>query len=164
MPASRSYVGNPPEFATVAELEAYFRTIYVPFGRHSEAQWRHMAETSLRRLPTGRITTHYDPAIVRQMFAHPDDYEQWHHYDRIEAPTLVLRGANSDLLLPDTAREMAVRGPQRPDRRDRRLRPCAGAEYQQADRADPGFPKRVSCNWHQRSIATGLAFAAQVPV
>ena len=107
----KAYIGNPPEFATVAEMEAYFRTIYAPFGWHSDAQWRHMAETSLRRLPSGRITTHYDPAIVRQMFAHPRDYEQWEHYDRITQPTLVLRGANSDLLLPDVALEMARRGP-----------------------------------------------------
>jgi len=70
-----------------------------------------MAETSLRRLPSGRITTHYDPAIVRQLFVHPRDYEQWEHYDRISAPTLVLRGVNSDLLLSDTAEAMTKRGP-----------------------------------------------------
>ncbi len=107
----KAYVGKPPEFATVSELEAYFRTIYTPFGQHSDAQWRHMAETSHRRLPSGRITTHYDPAIVRQMFAHPNDYEQWEHYDRITAPTLVLRGVHSDLLLADVAAAMARRGP-----------------------------------------------------
>ncbi len=107
----KTYIGSPPEFATVTELEAYFRTIYKPFGHHTDAQWRHMAETSLRRLPSGKITTHYDPAIVRQMFVHPRDYEQWEHWDRITAPTLVLRGVESDLLLPDAAREMTVRGP-----------------------------------------------------
>jgi pimeloyl-ACP methyl ester carboxylesterase len=107
----KAYVGNPPEFATLGELEAYFRTIYRPFGWHSDAQWRHMAETGHRRLPSGRFTTHYDPAIVRQLIAHPGDYEQWEHYDRIRVPTLVLRGAESDLLLPEAALEMAVRGP-----------------------------------------------------
>jgi pimeloyl-ACP methyl ester carboxylesterase len=107
----KTYVGNPPEFATMGELEEYFRTIYKPFGHHTDAQWRHLAETSMRRLPSGRVTTHYDPAIVRQMFAHPRDYEQWEHWDLIEVPTLVLRGVDSDLLLPDTAREMSTRGP-----------------------------------------------------
>jgi pimeloyl-ACP methyl ester carboxylesterase len=107
----KAYVGNPPEFATVGELEAYFRTIYVPFGAHTDAQWRHMAETSLRRLPSGKITTHYDPAIVRQLFAHPHDYEQWQYYDRITAPTLVLHGETSDLLLPEIAKAMSERGP-----------------------------------------------------
>jgi pimeloyl-ACP methyl ester carboxylesterase len=107
----KTYVGSPPAFNTMAELEAYFRTIYQPFGHHTDAQWRHLAETSMRRLPSGQITTHYDPAIVRQMFAHPCDYEQWERWDRIEAATLVLRGVESDLLLPDTAKEMAARGP-----------------------------------------------------
>lgn len=107
----KQYIGNPPEFSTMSELEAYFRTIYKPFGHHTDAQWRHLAETSMRRLPSGKVTTHYDPGIVRQMFVNPGDYEQWGHWDRIAAPTLVLRGVDSDLLLPDVAREMAVRGP-----------------------------------------------------
>lgn len=107
----KTYIGNPPEFGTVTELEAYFRTIYKPFGAHTDAQWRHLAETSMRRLPSGKITTHYDPAIVRQMFVHPNDYELWQYWDRITAPTLVLRGVNSDLLLPDAAQAMTSRGP-----------------------------------------------------
>ena len=107
----KAYVGKPPEFATVAELEAYFRQIYAPFGWQSDAEWRRMTETSLRRLPTGRLTTHYDPAIVRQFFVHPRDFEQWDLYDRLTVPTLVLRGAMSDLLLPDVAQAMTRRGP-----------------------------------------------------
>jgi pimeloyl-ACP methyl ester carboxylesterase len=93
------------------ELEHYFRTIYEPFGYHTDVQWRHMAETSSRRLPSGKLTTHYDPAVVRQMFAHPHDYEQWEHYEAIRCPTLVLHGVNSDLLLLDIADEMTQRGP-----------------------------------------------------
>lgn len=107
----RTYIGAPPDFATMTDLEAYFRTIYAPFGAHTDAQWRRMAETSCRRLPNGRFTTHYDPAIARQFHAHPRDFEQWDAYDAITAPTLVLRGETSDLLLPDTAAAMAQRGP-----------------------------------------------------
>ena len=107
----KAYVGNPPEFQTLSELEDYFKMIYEPFGPHTDAQWRHMAETSSRRLPSGKFTTHYDPAIVRQMFVHPGDYELWPHWDRIESQTLVLHGVNSDLLLPEIADEMTRRGP-----------------------------------------------------
>jgi pimeloyl-ACP methyl ester carboxylesterase len=107
----RAYVGAPPDFATLTELEAYFRTIYAPFGAHTDAQWRHLAETGHRRLPNGRITTHYDPAIVRQFFQHPDDFEQWDRYDALRLPTLLLRGVDSDLVFPDTAAEMERRGP-----------------------------------------------------
>ncbi len=107
----RDYVGKPPDFATVSELEAYFRTIYRPFGAYTDAQWRRMTETGLRRLPNGRVTTHYDPRIVRQMEAHPHDFEQWDAYDALSMPTLVLRGQSSDLLLPDVAAAMTRRGP-----------------------------------------------------
>lgn len=107
----KQYVGEPPEFGSIRDMEVYFRTIYEPFGHHTDAQWRHLTETSSRRLPSGKLTTHYDPAIVRQMLVNPDDYELWTHYDVIDCPTLVLHGVNSDLLLPEIAQEMARRGP-----------------------------------------------------
>jgi pimeloyl-ACP methyl ester carboxylesterase len=107
----RDYAGHPPAFATMAELEAFYRQVYRPFGWLSDAQWRRLAETSARRLPDGRVTPHYDPAMVRQFIDHPDDYDLWEHYDRIEVPVLLLRGADSDLVLPDAAAEMLTRGP-----------------------------------------------------
>lgn len=106
-----TYIGQPPDFATMTELEDYFRTIYQPFGHHSDAQWRHMAETGYRRLPNGRITTHYDPAIVRQFHVHPNDFEQWDKYDSLTLPILLLRGENSDLVFPAMAAAMEQRGP-----------------------------------------------------
>jgi pimeloyl-ACP methyl ester carboxylesterase len=107
----RAYVGRPPDFPTLTEFEAYLRTIYQPFGFHTDAQWRRMAETSFRRLANGRITTHYDPAIVRQLETRPRDFEQWEAYDALAMPTLVLRGESSDLLLADVAAAMGQRGP-----------------------------------------------------
>ena len=70
----QAYAGNPPAFATVLELEAFFRQVYKPYGWLSDAQWRRLTETSTRRLPDGRVTPHYDPAMVRQFTDHPDDY------------------------------------------------------------------------------------------
>jgi len=107
----RAYAGNPPAFATMAELEAFFRQVYKPFGWLSDAQWRRLAETSARRLPDGRFAPHYDPAMVRQFTDHPDDYETWSHYDAIDIPVLCLRGAESDLVLRETTAEMLQRGP-----------------------------------------------------
>ena len=107
----RAYAGQLPTFATVTELEAFLRQVYQPFGWLSDAQWRRMAETSARRLPDGRITPHYDPQIVRQFIDHPDDYLIWNHYDAIEVPVLLLRGVQSDLVLPDVVPEMQRRGP-----------------------------------------------------
>jgi pimeloyl-ACP methyl ester carboxylesterase len=107
----RSYAGNPAAFATVSELEQYFRTIYKPYGALTDAQWRRLTETSVRRLSDGRVTPHYDPAMVRQFIVHPNDYDQWAAWDALTLPVLVLRGADSDLLLPEVAEAMRNRGP-----------------------------------------------------
>ena len=107
----RSYAGNPAAFATVTELERYFRSVYTPYGAMSDAQWRRLTETSTRRLPDGRVTPHYDPNMVRQFINFPDDYELWPEYDAIDIPVLCLRGEKSDLLLAATAQAMRERGP-----------------------------------------------------
>jgi pimeloyl-ACP methyl ester carboxylesterase len=109
-----SYAGTPPAFATLPELEQYFRQIYAPFGITSDAGWRKLAETSARRLPDGRVTPHYDPQIAtvlgRQSAGASGD--AWPVYDLIEARTLLIRGAVSDLLSDETAAGMTRRGPQ----------------------------------------------------
>jgi pimeloyl-ACP methyl ester carboxylesterase len=107
----RAYAGNPPAFATVRELEGFFRQVYAPYGWLSDAQWRRLTETSTRRLPDGRVTPHYDPAMVCQFTAHADDYLIWDHYDALDIPVLCLRGADSDLVLRETTVEMLTRGP-----------------------------------------------------
>ena len=107
----RSYAGNPAQFDTVTQFEAYLRTIYFPYGWQSDEQWRRMAETSLRRLPNGKITAHYDPAMVRQFIVHPNDYFIEEAYDTLDMPTLLLRGEHSDLLPPEQACAMTQRGP-----------------------------------------------------
>ena len=107
----RSYAGAPASFATVSELEQYFRTIYQPYGWLSDAQWRRLTETSTRRLPDGRVTPHYDPAMVMQFTHHDREYELWDAWDTLALPVLCLRGERSDLLLPETTAAMRVRGP-----------------------------------------------------
>ena len=107
----RSYAGNPAQFDRLSELEAYFRTIYKPYGWLSDEQWRRLTETSARRTADGKVTPHYDPKMVLQFECHPNDYDQWEEWDAIDVPTLCLRGETSDLLLADVAEEMRKRGP-----------------------------------------------------
>ena len=107
----RAYAGNPPSFTTVSELEAFFRQVYKPYGWLSDAQWRRLTETSIRRLSDGRVTPHYDPAMVGQFIQHPHDYTIWPHYDALSIPVLCLRGAESDLVLAETVAHMRTRGP-----------------------------------------------------
>ncbi|MCX8102635.1 MAG: alpha/beta hydrolase [Geminicoccaceae bacterium] len=108
----RSYVGQDPLFATLEEAEAYLRRIHAPFGRLSDAQWRHLAEHSVRATPEG-LRLHYDPSIRVPYEAQATaDIELWPLWDAIAVPTLVLRGALSTLLLEETVRAMLRRGPE----------------------------------------------------
>jgi pimeloyl-ACP methyl ester carboxylesterase len=107
----RTYAGSPPAFDTVVELEEFFRAAYQPFGNLTDAQWRHLTETSTRRLSDGRVTPHYDPAIVQQFTHHPDDYLLWEHFDALQIPVLCLHGSESDLVVPATLDTMRARGP-----------------------------------------------------
>ena len=107
----RSYAGSPAAFDTVSELERYFRSVYQPYGWLSDAQWRRLTESSVRRLPDGRVTPHYDPAMVQQFVTRPADYERWAEWDALDIPVLCLRGESSDLLLRETTELMRQRGP-----------------------------------------------------
>lgn len=108
-----AFVGEAPAFATLEDAVAYLRAVHAPFGPHSDAQWRFLAETFVRRNDGGSYRAHYDPRIAEPIRAGPldRDAELWPIYDAIRCATLVLRGAQSDLLSADTAAEMARRGP-----------------------------------------------------
>lgn len=106
-----TYIGDPPQFDTMAEMECWLRKVYAPFGANSDAFWRRMTDTSSRRTDTGRVTVHYDPRIVEHLRRRPQEFVLWEDWDRIAAPTLLLRGEASDVLPADTAAAMAARGP-----------------------------------------------------
>lgn len=105
------YVGNPPSFDTVTAYEAWLRRTYAPFGANTDQFWRRMVDTSLRRTGAGRITVHYDPAIVALMHENKADLDVWDAYDAVTTPTLLIRGENSDVLSAAVAARMLERGP-----------------------------------------------------
>lgn len=106
-----TYVGSPPIYETVAEMDAWLRRNYAPFGPNSDAFWQRMVDTSVRRTDAGKVTVHYDPAIVTQFTHHKADLDVWDAYDAITAPTLLLRGETSDVLSVPVAAKMTQRGP-----------------------------------------------------
>ena len=108
-----TYIGKAPDFADFASAEQYVRAVSAPFGPHSDAQWKKLTENVVRRQPDGRFKMHYDPAIGKAFEAAgtAKDMELWMFYDRIQCPTLVTRGAESDLLTRETAAAMTQRGP-----------------------------------------------------
>ena len=108
----RDYVGTDPEFPDMGSFEEYLRAIWAPFGPLTDAQWRHLAETSARHTETGAVVPAYDMRIREPIEAAPvEDANLWPFWDLIKTDTMVLRGAQSDILLSETAQEMTRRGP-----------------------------------------------------
>ncbi|MEQ1776348.1 MAG: alpha/beta hydrolase [Burkholderiales bacterium] len=106
------YVGKSPSFKTLEETNAYVRTVSASFGPHTDAQWDHLTRHNARQNADGTWTMNYDPGIALPFQKSPiNDIELWSYYDHIACPTLLLRGADSDLLLKDTALAMTQRGP-----------------------------------------------------
>jgi pimeloyl-ACP methyl ester carboxylesterase len=105
------YVGLDPVFDSFAALEAHIREVSAPFGALSDAQWTELARTTSRQTADGKWRLKYDPGIAVPFRSAPAPTDLWGIWDAIRCPTLLLRGAQSDLLSAPTAAAMRERGP-----------------------------------------------------
>lgn len=108
------YLGQAPRFDSYAQAEAFVRFVSAPFGKLSAEQWQHLTRHVVRTAADGKIEFCYDTGIAEPFKAEQgggNDVDLWPLYEAIHCPTLVMRGANSDLLLPETLAQMASRGP-----------------------------------------------------
>ena len=117
----KGHVGRPRGFGSRASAEEYIRETFAPFGPLTERQWAHLVEHSIRQGDDGRWYFRFDPAIG-EWSAHADPelpigptflrgIDLWTVWNAVDCPTLVLRGAQSDVLLPGTVEEMRRRKP-----------------------------------------------------
>jgi pimeloyl-ACP methyl ester carboxylesterase len=108
-----AYLGKDPRFKTLAELEALVRLVHAPFGTLTDAQWQHLTVTGARQHADGSWGFAYDPGIAAAFRkVPPAEVDLWAFWNAVTCPTLILRGAQSDLLLKDTALKMTGSGPQ----------------------------------------------------
>jgi len=119
-----TYLGKNPQFESEQAACDYLASISTGFGPHTAAQWRALCGPMLRE-HDGQWQLHYDPAIAQPLMAllNSDDEAGalrsvkdgedalWQLYDAITSETLLLRGAESDLLAIETAHLMSGRGP-----------------------------------------------------
>jgi len=111
-----AYLGAPLEWQSEEQAADYLLGISRGFGPHTREQWLALTRPMLRR--AGDVwKPHYDPAIavpfraITPELAAAGQAALWKGYDAITCPTLVLRGAESDLLTRETAQAMTARGP-----------------------------------------------------
>lgn len=108
-----SYAGVNTNFATRAEAEAALRANCSPFGIKSEINWQHIFTYGIVE-DNGKFRLNYDPKIMIA-FANPEKVEDANMWGLLEGvskiPTLLIRGADSDLLTRDTALQMKEKIP-----------------------------------------------------
>ncbi|MDD4944267.1 alpha/beta hydrolase [Rhodoferax sp.] len=113
------YLGKTGVFDSEQQAADALWAIASSFGPHTPAQWLALTRPLLKPLPdgSGRLTLHYDPALAEPFKALTPEAAAageamlWQAYDRITAQTLLVRGAQSDLLSVQTAQAMTQRGP-----------------------------------------------------
>ncbi|PWW46283.1 alpha/beta fold hydrolase [Melaminivora alkalimesophila] len=111
------YLGAPLIFASEAQAADALWQISSSFGPHTREQWLALSRPMLRPAPQGGFRLHYDPAIavpfrsIQPQDAADGEALLWQLYGQVSARTLLLRGAQSDLLSPATAERMTGCGP-----------------------------------------------------
>jgi pimeloyl-ACP methyl ester carboxylesterase len=105
--------GPPPHFPDLDAAEDYLRTTLAPFGTLTDAQWHHLTEHSVHHDGEGGgYRLHHDPGIAEAYRPwRLGSIVMWELWDRVRCPTLILRGALSDMLPASTAEEMTRREP-----------------------------------------------------
>ncbi|HTN50606.1 MAG TPA: alpha/beta hydrolase [Burkholderiaceae bacterium] len=114
-----SATAHATRFADRGAAEAQLREACAPFGLDHEAQWTHLFEYGIEQDDDGSFVLRFDPALVqlqrtpdRELPLGPDflrGVDVWSAWDAVTCPVLVLRGAESDVLLPDTVARMRAR-------------------------------------------------------
>ena len=112
-----AYLGKNMHFDSLQQAADALRIIASSFGPHTPAQWLELSRHMVKPDPAGGVCLHYDPAIalafksITREIATQAEAAMWGLYDAITAQTLVVRGAESDLLSRQTAQQMTQRGP-----------------------------------------------------
>ena len=112
-----AYSGQPVEIGSWADAASYAKRINaVAFPLYSDADWDAFARRIFRQQPDGEIGLDYDPDIavpIRAAGAKALVPNLWPMFRRLarKTPTLLVRGANSDLLSADIAARMQKAAP-----------------------------------------------------
>jgi pimeloyl-ACP methyl ester carboxylesterase len=102
-----SYVGeSPTEFNNLPEVAAYYRENYPPMRKMTAPELLEWVKWTVKPIDNGRLTWKMDPQIRKPLRTAQRPLDMWVPFARIEAPVLVIRGAESDILAARTVERM----------------------------------------------------------
>lgn len=117
------YSAQNPEFLSFEKAKEYYKELYAEFGISTEEQWDFFTKHSIRERSPGVFVANYDPRLheakfklhsMKELFHSPHkalegvlfDIDLWSYWEGIKCPVLVIRGQNSELLLPQHIKRM----------------------------------------------------------
>jgi len=117
----KGHLGHPRGFASLRLAGQFLREACKSFGPLTEAQWDHLIQHSVRRHDDGRWHLRFDPAIGKWSSQRDPELpigpeflrgiDLWTVWKAVNCAVLVLRGAESEVLLAATVEEMRKRKP-----------------------------------------------------
>jgi pimeloyl-ACP methyl ester carboxylesterase len=98
----------PHDFQDLDEVAAYYRANYPFLATTPDPELREFVRWAVKPAANGRLTWKIDPAVrnIPRTGTAARPLDMWVPYARITARTMVIRGADSDILAPDTAERM----------------------------------------------------------
>lgn len=110
------YLSEPVAFESYDEAVQYMRQTAASFGPHSDAQWDMLTRHYFVPVD-GKWLKHYDPNIAAPFASATAELLSqgemllWQAYRSVKAPTLIVHGADSDLLSEQTVQGMLDANP-----------------------------------------------------
>ena len=113
----QTYVGEVGRFASVQDAANAMWEVSKSFGPHTTAEWLALSQHMVKRLDDGAYCLHYDPQLrvpiraVTEEATKAGEATLWQIYDAVRCKTLLIHGAQSELLSVDAVKAMTQRGP-----------------------------------------------------
>ena len=113
----QTYVSEVGRFASVQDAANAMWEVSKSFGPHTPAEWLALSQHMVKRLDDGAYCLHYDPQLrvpiraVTEEATKAGEATLWQIYDAVRCKTLLIHGAQSELLSVDAVKAMTQRGP-----------------------------------------------------
>ena len=107
------YSINQPEYDNYATAKQSLIEISRDFGDLPDAVWEEIARNSLQKNANGKYELKRDVNLARPMSGTTNEQNilLWDYWQKVQLPTLVIRGVNSDILTAETIVKMQQSNP-----------------------------------------------------
>lgn len=108
----RKYVGLDVAFPSFAAAKKHIQMLYKNFGFVDDEHWIYVTKNTIKMCSDGLYRLKYDPKIANTFIVdmeNPKDVIFWDTWEKISCPTMLIHGADSDILLQSTVDKMTER-------------------------------------------------------